>query len=192
VAQGAPSPAWVSVRVCLPAGQSKRTVPPPAVSRAPQPTDEDFGPSEAVVRPETSCFSKAAENFSKASVPQAFAVVVSQRPRFIRPSAPLAMRGASSFQASRSVAASSVRTALTSGVTMSHHRPSARSVEKPIAVPCRFSRERRTCCAASSFLARSGMSAVRFSTPIQSITAEVGQRWGSTATEASRAAFAFP
>jgi len=192
VAQGAPSPSWLNARVPLPSGQSKRTVPPFGVSQAPQRTEEDFGPNAAVVCPDTSAFSKAVENFSKASVPQAFAVVVSQCPCFMRPRAPLAMRGASSFHVSRSVTASSARTALTSGETMSHHRRSALSVENPIAVPCRLIRERRTCCAAASFFARSGMSAVRFSTPIQSITAEVGHRLGSTATEASRAALAFP
>ena len=70
---------------------------------------------------------------------------------------------------------------------MSHQSASERSVEKPIVVPWKLRRERRICRASRRRRAcASAMPSTRVSTLSQSMTADVGQRFGSIG-EARRA-----
>ncbi|HAV36557.1 MAG TPA: hypothetical protein DCX52_09415 [Massilia sp.] len=142
----------------------------------------------ATLLPLTGAASNLAENFSIASTPQALARVVSQRPRCWRPSAPRARRPMSACQAGLSSIASSRRFALPSGVAISHHQSSLRSVEKPMVVPCRFRRARRMRSAWASRTACSPSPGVRRSTRYQSMRAEVGHSSGSMRIDCSQAA----
>jgi hypothetical protein len=80
-----------------------------------------------------------------------------------------------------------VRLALASADCINQKKSSEPSVEKPIVVPWKLSRERRICFAASRREARSGTFTVRSSTFSQSSTAEVGHRFGSMVMESRRA-----
>ena len=138
-----------------------------------------------MVDPATAVASNFAENFSIASTPQAFASVVDQWPRAWRPTAPRTIRGMSSRHCGSFASASTPRTAFWSVAIISHQSASVRSVEKPIVVPWKLSRERRICFASAKRSARRGTFCSRSRTPSQSITAEVGQRFGSSAIESS-------
>ncbi len=115
-----------------------------------------------------------------------------QCPRCWRPSAPRTSRGTSSRHALRSSISSSARTAFASGEIISHQSASLRSVENVIVVPWKLIRARRIPSACSRFASPPRIPFTRRSTPIQSITAEVGHSAGSIARLSSIAGFAAP
>src|SRR3972149_2512403 len=91
-----------------------------------------------------------------------------------------------SFQFSNVRRVSKPLTAFSSVETISHQRSSVLSVEKPIVVPWRLSRDLIICSDSFSFLSRSGISLILKSTFIQSITADVGHKLGSIDIEPRR------
>ena len=87
----------------------------------------------------------------------------------------------SSFHAGASFSASSSLFALESAEIISHHSASVLSVEKPIVVPWKLSRERRICSAALIRSSWRGSLGWRLRIRYQSMTADVGHRLGSIA-----------
>src|SRR5574341_784749 len=79
-------------------------------------------PNSAVVEPVTGMDSNFSENLSIASIPHAFATVVSQCPRFCLPITPLAILGISPFQFSNGIRVNNPLAAFSSVDTFSHHR----------------------------------------------------------------------
>src|SRR3970282_438964 len=142
--------------------------------------------NSADVEPIKETDSNFSENLSIASTPHAFATVVSQCPCFCLPITPLVILGISSFQFSNVRRVSKPLTAFSSVETISHQRSSVLSVEKPIVVPWRLSRDLIICSDSFSFLSRSGISLILKSTFIQSITADVGHKLGSIDIEPRR------
>src|SRR5574341_282432 len=143
-------------------------------------------PNSAVVEPVTGMDSNFSENLSIASIPHAFATVVSQCPCFSLPVTPLAILGMSSFQFSNVRRVSKPLAAFSSVETISHQRSSVLSVEKNIVVPWRLSLDLIICSDSFSFLSRSGIPLILKSTFIQSITAEVGHKLASIDIEPRR------
>ncbi len=135
--------------------------------------------SAAVVVPVTGVDSKRDENLPSATTPHALATVVFQRPCCMRPSAPRTRRGMSSFHAATSLNATRSLLALLSAEIMSHHSASRLSVLKFIVVPWKLRRERSTCSAAVIRSSRRGSFGWRLRIRYQSITADVGHRFGS-------------
>ena len=93
----------------------------------------------------------------------------------------------SSRHAGTSTSASSSRLAFKSAETISHHNASLFSVEKPIVVPWKFRRERRICSASRMRVVALRQRGWRLSSRYQSITADVGHRFGSIAMLSSHA-----
>jgi hypothetical protein len=80
---------------------------------------------------------------------------------------------------------SSRRLALLSAEDISHHQSSVRSVEKVMVVPCRLRRERRIWSASFRRCACCGSLGERCRIWYQSMTADVGHRFGCTLNDSS-------
>ena len=102
------------------------------------------------------------------------------------------MRGRSSFQVGRSITARMSLAALPSAFSMNHHQKSSASVENFKVVPAKVRRLRSTFSASLMRASRCGAPGKACSTRSQSMTAAVGQRWGSMLKLSSMRASARP